>query len=91
MRAELGLLESQDSQQIEIPTEEDVRKLLADFSQILVEAANGEKSENLGRAREIVKLMTGGRIELFQQGERKAKRGWLQGRFHVRLVEVVVE
>jgi site-specific DNA recombinase len=34
--------------------------------------------------------MTGGRIELFQQGERTARGGWLQGRFRSPLVTAVV-
>src|SRR5262249_30314146 len=46
--------------------------------------------EESGRAREILRLLTGGRIDLFQQGERKAQRGWLQGRFRVRLVNCFV-
>jgi len=34
---------------------------------------------------------SGGRIELYQCGESKARRGWLQGRFKVRLLSVIAE
>lgn len=42
--------------------------------------------EQAGRVRLLIDLLTGGRIELVQQGERRAKRGWLQGRFPNRVL-----
>ena len=35
--------------------------------------------------------LTGGRINMFQQGERKPMHGWLQGPFTARLLDVLVE
>ena len=42
-------------------------------------------------ARDILETLTGGRIDMFQQGEPKPMHGWLQGRFTVRLLDVLVE
>ncbi|MBL8798464.1 MAG: hypothetical protein JNM56_31505 [Planctomycetia bacterium] len=49
-------------------------------------AATSNTEANAGKAREVIKLLTGGRINLYQQGERRRHAGWLQGRFSVRLL-----
>lgn len=54
-------------------------------------AAIQEHEEEVAIARTILTAITGGRIALYQQGERKAQRGWLQGRYRVRLLDVLVE
>ena len=68
-----------------MPEEAEVRALLDDLSRILEEAA-ADSGEGQGAAREVIELLTGGRIDLEQQGERKSHRGWLRGRFRVDLV-----
>lgn len=73
------------------PTPEVVRAMLSELSDILVNAANSRTDAQLGQARRVIELLTGGRIELIQMGERKAQQGWLQGRFRVRLVSFLIE
>ena len=88
--AEVGVLETANQRPIRVPCEAEVRDLLRHFGQILM-AAKDATEENIAEARDIIALLTGGRIELFQQGEHMAQRGWLQGRFTVRLLDVVVQ
>jgi site-specific DNA recombinase len=73
------------------PTEAEARELTDKLKTILTTAALGDDEADVGSAREIIELLTGGRIELYQMGERKAQRGWLQGRFTVRLLPYLVE
>jgi site-specific DNA recombinase len=75
---------------IVIPTREEVQAVLQNLENLLVEAAAGSEAQ-AGRVRQIVQLVTGGRIELFQQGERRAQRGWLQGCFLSRLRSTIAE
>ena len=53
-------------------------------------AAEGKLGDEMGTVRQIIKMLTGGRIDLFQQGERKAYQGWLEGRCRVRLLQYLV-
>jgi site-specific DNA recombinase len=89
--AEIGVLEAANQRPIEVPSETAVREMLQHLGQILTAAARGKTEGDMSDAREIIMLLTGGRIELYQQGERRAKRGWLQGRFTVRLLDVLVQ
>ena len=91
IRAAISSLEAASNRKVEIPTEEQVVAMLDDFGQILTAAAGGELGDDAGRARAIIAQLTGGRIELCQCGERKAQRGWLQGRFISRLPSVASE
>jgi hypothetical protein len=74
-----------------VPDAEAVRGLLRELAVILQAAAAGESDAAAGAVRELIESLTGGRIELFQKGERQARRGWLQGRFRVRLLRFAVE
>ena len=47
--------------------------------------SNDPTDGKLDSARELIRLLTGGRIEAYQCGEKKAKQGWLQVRFKVNL------
>jgi len=69
-----------------VPTDQQIRDLLRRFSEILRSAPASRNITDMAEARQIIELMTGGRIRLFQQGERSAQRGWLQGRFDAPLV-----
>ena len=90
LAAEVGVLETANQRPIKVPCEAQVRELLRHLGRILM-AATDATEENVAEARDIIALLTGGRIELFQQGERKAQRGWLQGRFTSRLLDVLVQ
>lgn len=71
-----------------VPSAADVTKMLDELAGILTTAAHDEP-EDAGLARQIVEALTGGRILMEQQGERKAKEGWVRGRFRLRLLEYV--
>jgi len=88
--AEIGTLEAARQRPVQVPSQQMVRSLLVDLGKILTAAATSEE-RNAVLARSTIEALTGGRIDLFQQGERRAKRGWLQGRFRVRLIDYFVE
>jgi hypothetical protein len=89
--AEIGRMEAASQRAAKVPSEQEVRQMLAGFGKILATAANGVSDADVAQAREIIAMLTGGRIDLSQQGERKPKRGWLQGRFEVRLLDFLIE
>lgn len=74
---------------VRVPTPGEVRELLGQLAAILEGAATATP-ESAGWVRELIDGVTGGSITLGQQGERSAKRGWLQGRFPNRLLATVV-
>ena len=89
--ADLAAYDAAQKRVVVPPTPEKVLEMLADLGQILISAANAETDEEMRTARRIIDELTGGRIDLFQMGERKAQRGWLQGRFKVRLLSFLLE
>jgi site-specific DNA recombinase len=89
--AEIEALEAARARPAVVPTEAEVRQLLAGLEAILTSAGGHEGAEEGARVRQIIDLLTGGRIELVQRGEPRAHRGWLQGRFRLRLPEGLVE
>jgi hypothetical protein len=90
IQADIARLVADAGRPSRVPTGDEVRTLLEELGAILMGAAEGDSADDIGAAREIIKLLTGGRIELYQQGERKAQRGWLQGQFRVRLLPYLV-
>lgn len=91
IQAELSAIEAAKTRVITPPTPEQVCTMLAELGGILTKAAHSRTDAQLGQARRIIEILTGGRIEMFQMGERKAQRGWLQGRFRVRLLSFLIE
>jgi site-specific DNA recombinase len=81
--AELARRESDGARPIVVPSEEEVGLLLLELGEVLEAAAAGDDG---GVAREAIEILTGGRIDLEQAGERRAQRGWLRGRFRARLI-----
>ena len=65
--------------------------MLDELGQTLRSAAEAGTEQEKRIARRIIDELTGGRIDLFQMGPRKAQQGWLQGRFKVRLLRFLVE
>ena len=88
---EIAALEKARDRKINLPSRQEVGEMIQEFSRILADAATGKVDEDAETAREIIELMTGGRIDLYQMGERAAQRGWLQGRFTVRLLSALAE
>jgi site-specific DNA recombinase len=92
LMADLSVLEANQSRIIKLPTRDDVIAMLTDLGDILSNAAKGSQSEDEMRlARRVIDAITGGSIQLYQMGERKAYGGWLQGRFTVRLLSFCIE
>ena len=85
-RAELARLEGLLSKPIVVPSTDEVRRLIDNLADTLVAAASSDDERQTAAARRILMAVTGGRILITQQGERKAKRGWLRGSFQVDLL-----
>jgi hypothetical protein len=88
--AQLAEMEAASRRPVRVPDEPQVQKLLADLGDVLSAAAESGGEEGAGDAREVIERLTGGRIELEQQGERLPQRGWLRGRFRLRLIDLAV-
>ena len=74
--AKINLAEAARDKQVKIPTEEEVINMLNNLSGILAAAGTSEGDEQQSIAREIVRRLTGGKILLYQQGERSGP-AWL--------------
>jgi hypothetical protein len=91
IQAELGMLLARDAKPPQIPSASEVREELTRLSEILSAACRVPGGEEEGLARELVKLLTGGTIEVVQMGEAQKGKGWVRGTFSCPLVEVVAE
>ncbi len=89
--AELEAIEKAANLPSILPDESNVRELIDNLGEILAAAGSDHTPEGVNRARQVVEILTGGRIELHQMGERRRHRGWLQGRFRIRLITGLVE
>ena len=74
---------------LDIPKPDEIREQLGQFGEILQRAAESDDPEELAAAREIIRLITGGRIIASQGGERKPKQGWVRLRFSVNLLRLI--
>jgi predicted site-specific integrase-resolvase len=90
VQAEIQALDEAATRTIEVPTPEQVREMLDSSAQILTEAAESTDQAKVAAARRIVHALTGGRIVISQQGEPKAKRGWLKGSFTLHLMAPIL-
>ena len=88
---QLALIKAIAVEPVRVPTEAEVRDMLQHFDDILRRAAAGQLGDDPDVARDILDTLTGGRIDMYQQGERREMQGWLQGRFTVRILDVLVE
>jgi hypothetical protein len=84
--ADLQKLEAAAGREIRIPTIAEARALLDRLADILGAAAASTEEREVAAARRIVESLTGGRIVISQQGEAKAKRGWLRATFRAHLL-----
>ncbi len=67
---------------VRILVDDEIDQEIRRIGQILQAAGHGDDDPQIiSDARRIIDLVTGGRIEMSQIGEAKAKRGWLQGKF----------
>lgn len=89
--AEITHIEATLGNDVSVPTESEIRATMQQLHLILTKAAAGVTDEDAPLVRSIIKMVTGGRIDLFQKGERRPQRGWLQGRFRVKLLRFILE
>ncbi len=87
--ADLAALESAQNSGIRVPSAEEVTSLLDEFTKTLTDLAKSENEKDMRTVRRIIDEVTGGQIDVYQKGENKPGRGWLQGRFSVDIISVV--
>jgi DNA invertase Pin-like site-specific DNA recombinase len=85
----LDALRAAAGRAVAVPTDAEAAALVAGLAEVLAAAAADPAPESAELVRELIDLLTGGRIDLEQAGEPRARRGWLRGRFRVRLVGAV--
>jgi hypothetical protein len=74
-RAELDALRAAAGRAVAIPSDADVASMVGELVDVLVAAAGGPGPESAGLVRELIDRLTGGRIDLEQAGEPRARRG----------------
>jgi DNA invertase Pin-like site-specific DNA recombinase len=89
LQADLARAEGASKKEVAVPTEGEVRQMLTELGDTLVRAA--EDPENATALRTAIATLTGGRVDLYQMGERRSHGGWLQGRFRPRLLAYLVD
>jgi DNA invertase Pin-like site-specific DNA recombinase len=87
--AELAALKAARARVQAVPTPEQVTAEIDRLADVLVRAASSVRPGEAAKVRQIIDLLTGGRIDLEQVGERRAYGGFLRGRFRLRLVDAV--
>lgn len=91
INSQLTTLTGLDSTKIKIPTPEEVTSLVNGLSQSLIEIEESGTQEEIDFLRELLTRLTGGQIKLVQMGEKRPRKGWLQGRFQCPLKAVLVQ
>jgi len=84
-QVELGITNHKavQDQLIEIPSEGEAREILKNFGNVLLDSDLTADGKELDQARSIISMLTGGRIDAYQCGEKKAQKGWLKVNFTV--------
>jgi DNA invertase Pin-like site-specific DNA recombinase/biotin operon repressor len=85
LRAELAELDSIEAQPKRIPTVSDVKRKLKELNDDLRRAINSHDRTKVGVAIKLLDCVLGDKILLYQRGEPRSHRGWLEGRCPFRL------
>jgi DNA-binding CsgD family transcriptional regulator len=88
--SQLAAIEAASDAVVTVPQPDEVAAMLNQLGELIGNAATSEDETQMRNARRIIDALTGGRIELFQMGERKKSQGWLQGRFTVDVLSVAI-
>jgi DNA invertase Pin-like site-specific DNA recombinase len=91
LRAELEQRLAAGKCKASVPTEQEVQKFFGRLADELVAAATSDDIELVDRAREVIRRVTGGVIEIHQLGERKRHWGWVQATFALDFISYFVE
>ncbi|TWT59309.1 recombinase family protein [Rubinisphaera italica] len=86
---QLAACKNQTSAALSIPTETEIQNYLTQLEVTLLNVAHSGPPAEVDALREILFQLTGGRIELYQKGERIKKTGWLEGRFSVSILSQI--
>ncbi|WP_197455615.1 recombinase family protein [Stieleria neptunia] len=74
-----------------IPTEDEILAEVRQLRQTLNDAPKLTDERQIRLVRRLIDDLVTGRIQLYQQGERKKCQGWLQGRFEVAVVPFLIK
>jgi DNA invertase Pin-like site-specific DNA recombinase len=88
--SEIAMLEAAASQPVVVPTVQDVNAMLQELDRILMEASTGPDPAHAGTVRAILEKLTGGRIDVFQAGEKRKHMGWVEARLRPRILETLL-
>lgn len=64
---------------------------LGSIRELLIRGANSNDPDQLRLLRDLLRQLTGGRIVMAQQGDRRKYRGWLSGSFRLRLPQTLLQ
>jgi len=76
---------------LSIPSRAETEEMIEKIAEILEQAGKSVDPSIQAAVRKILELVTGGRIVISQQGEAKAKRGWLRATFTLHLIRPVLD
>ena len=91
LQDQIGMIKAAALEPVRIPTRPEVSEFVDNLFDVLRRAAASDLRDCQDAARDILERLTGGRIDMYQQGDRREMQGWLQGRFTLRLLDVLVE
>lgn len=74
-----------------VPDQSQIRQAVEDIERVLLWASASDDPAELSAVREVVELMTGGRILLTQMGEQKQHKGWLRATFTASTAKPVLD
>jgi site-specific DNA recombinase len=91
-QAEIAKIRESAKNPIQVPSREDILAHLRHLAETLVAAADGKLDEaRQAEAIQLVRLLTGGRVEVEQVDRPGRKRGFLRGTFRAPIAAVVAE
>ena len=93
-RAELDLqisqLDNATNKKPIIPSKDQLAEKFKELDQLLIQSACSTNAEEQLKVRQLFAALIQGKISVHQMGERKSKKGYLQGRFKINLANDVL-
>lgn len=91
LHRDIADLEAAYKKPVTVPNEKEILQEIDRMAETLLQAAGNGDLEDFGAARRIVEELTGGKIEVTQQGDPAAKRRWCRGTFPLKFVRPMVK